>query len=100
MSAARTSKRTMEWVLHERAATLDQYRRLSECLAAGRHASHAGVTMAVQLQALDAIEVGASGTLRYCSNCWSIFGPDGKIFMPRAGGATPGLFPSTRSEET
>ena len=108
MSDGHTRKRTVEWVLHERAATWDQARRLRECLDAGRHASVVGVTMEAQLQALDEATTVATGTLRYCRHCWSVFGPDGKMFTPSAGGAqssrgaitAPGQSPSTRSEET
>ena len=87
MKAGHTQTRTVEWVLHERAATWDQLRRLRECLDAGRHASVAETTMEAQLQALDEVTAVASGTLRYCSHCWSVFGPDGKMFTPSANGA-------------
>ena len=87
MSADRAQERTLEWVLHARAATWDQPRRLRECLDARRHASGFEVTISAQLEALNNVEAPASGQLRYCSHCWSVFRSNGEMFTPKSGGA-------------
>ena len=49
--------------------------------------STGNTNVSIQLEALNNVEAPASGQLRYCSHCWSVFRSNGEMFTPKSGGA-------------